>query len=300
MEFLSGFMIYARNFYCNKNGETEKQFNEKMKDIKSSNDALKKYPELMKSYIDNVSYLTGKPNKIIESSKNELIRTAIRQGNEENIKKFIPEYHEGHELKSIVEGFKEINKKSNKAKRGPYKEKDKTEYYFITICPINKNASELIEIMSKILKRNEYFNICSYTYEQRGEENLTIGQGSHIHILSKKLVKKSVIIDQIYKSIHKLSNKESIDVKIIPESDRNKVELYMQGHKSPDKIKKVTNNIIWRKNNEIEQDIYCIDKKTVLKEFTYKQEKKECEIFYIGDETYIQVVINGEKKLVKI
>lgn len=309
-DVLIKYIEYLRNHYISK-GE-EKEFKARIKGRKTYDEINRAFPEsLREAFIKDISTKSNEDNKslkntnsIILQSKNELIRTCIKRGNEDKIKKLIPDYDDNYELKYIVNIFKDINKNknnfANKIKRGPYKQKQIIEYFFITLCPFNNNIKDLINIMDILLKRNNYFGFCSYVFEQRGDNIDNIGEGGHIHILCNKNIKKSVFIYQLFKSIHKFCNNESIDIKIIPECDRNTVELYMQGHKTPSKMDKVRLDIIWRNNNNIKDNIFCIDNKTILKPLIFKQEKTECELFFIGDYKYIQVVINGETKLLKI
>lgn len=298
------FIKFALNYY-GEDKQSLKQLNKMVDGKKDINEIIKQFPGGFTKFSENITKklkdkhnVKNKPNKIIDASKTELIRTCIRQGNEEKIKKLVPDYDDNEELKNIVSDFKEINKKSNVVKRGPYNKVGKVEYFFITLCPFNNSIQDLINIMDRLMKRNHYFNICSYVFEQRGDKVDNMGDGGHIHILCNKLIEKSTMIKQIFKSIHKFCNKESIDIKIVPESDRNKVELYMQGHKTPDKMAKVRIDILWRNNNNVD-NIFCIDGKTILRPLEFKHEKGEHEIFYIGDKKYIQFIFNGEKKLLE-
>lgn len=303
------YVKFLKNHYTAKKQKTK--FENKMKGKTTmgavinefSNDLFVKFSTDLTSNIKKIKEPEKINNSLISQSKNELVRTCIRQGNEDKIKKLIPEYDDNDELKDIVNNFKDINKKNdgdNKIKRGPYKEKQKKEYFFITLCPFNNNIKDLINIMNRLLKRNHYFDFCSYVFEQRGDNNNNLGEGGHIHILCNKHIEKANMLKQLLSSIHKFCNKESIDVKIVPECDRNKVELYMQGHKTPDKMDKVRMDIIWRNNNNVKDNICCVDDKTILKPLIFKEVDSECKIFFIGDYKYIQVVIDGEKKLLKI
>lgn len=145
--------------------------------------------------------------------------------------------------------------------------------------------------------RNNYFDVCSYVYEQSGESNETLGHNNHIHMLTVKHVAKSKLIDQLFKSLSSVLSMNNIHVECVLDSERDKIENYMQGIKTPDKMNKVLYNDLWRKKYNI-PSIITVDNKTIIKQLDCKISKPDedynTNIVIINDKKYVRFKFNGK------
>lgn len=142
--------------------------------------------------------------------------------------------------------------------------------YFITINPKVDNV-DILHNLIKDLKFWKCLNHYYYVFEQRSED-LGTYRGIHCHIaIVNHSFQHSVLLRRFtekFKSICGAPYKNTINIKRKSKSHiQETIDDYMSGLKEPEKIKKVENDILFRKTYELE-DIYEVnttDKDSPLK-----------------------------------
>lgn len=181
---------------------------------------------------------------------------------------------------NIFEEWKESQDKV--IKRGKYTKTEKPKYLFITLSPKECEIEDLHTII-KNLRKKSWLELHSYTFEQRSETMDDMGLGKHIHMIIKNVLKaKSKIIQEFHNCIHKLCDKEKIDIKTLDEESKENAEKYMQGLKIGEKYRSTLINAEWRKQNAL-KTIYIINKETKIIDMDVKKEEKK----------YYEEVIDG-------
>jgi hypothetical protein len=137
------------------------------------------------------------------------------------------------------------------------------EWIFITINP--KPDIKLEDFINKIksLTKWKIFQKGYYVFEQRGENDASIGDGFHAHIMlenySIEWKRLHTRLETTFTNYCSKPYKNTINIqRKSPEHGRETLEEYMKGIKEEEKDLKCKYDIIWRKNNSI-KDIYFWD-----------------------------------------
>lgn len=256
-------------------------------EIKNKNEELKRNIEELKRLIE---YKKRPEIRELEKriSKEEILR------NQEDTRNYntVEEYKEG--LRKRAE-----NMKITKIKRGKYKKHKDIKYIFITINPMECTVNDIYDIIKK-LEKMKNLKIESYVFEQRGETMDDMGIGKHIHILAKKECAISEFKRRIMSALKKTKLiKDENKINIINVTDKEGIEHYMQGKKSPEKFKKMKITRRWR---EI-YGMHHIYHKTAISEYQWcdiEIKKIEAEKVTRGEDIYIVVEINNKKVSIKL
>lgn len=237
----------------------------------------------------------------------DLLGKKIKQAELKKIldKNYIPKDDiEKKVYKAYSEEIKAIRLLNNSSETKNFTKK-KPCHLFITINP-NECTVEDIKIIIDIIFKIKYITVCSYVIEQRGFNDETKGNGKHIHMIVdydsiykhlKDHKPPSYIAKNIYTKIKQyISGYNKIKItKIFNIKGKEEVEKYMQGYKKDDKLEKVKINKIWRKENNI-KEYYIINGDFKI----IKDNREKIEHCYLIDGKYLEVIIDGQKKIIEL
>lgn len=142
------------------------------------------------------------------------------------------------------------------------------EWIFITIRPDPKKNVTIEDFKRKIISITKWitFKKGYYIFEQSGENEHTMGDGIHCHlILIKYTIERKRLInrlEQTFKNICSPPFEHTINVRRKkPTHGQETLDNYMMGLKQEDKLLKVEMDIKWRQIRGID-DIYFFDTTT--------------------------------------
>lgn len=136
-------------------------------------------------------------------------------------------------------------------------------WLLLTLRPKDETLERLTELTNKVVAKKWLQDKCFWVFEQKGETVETMGDGMHVHILTKlegmvhgkrKKTKKQCLDEVIAtcKAFNFNIEDNCIDAKVGPKRDLPKVVNYLTGEKSSDKKHKAQEiDVLWREKNGI-------------------------------------------------
>lgn len=127
-----------------------------------------------------------------------------------------------------------------------FEKEEKCVRRFITISLSDQKieSKKQIEEYNTILRKIKWIEEAEWVYEQRGETELDIGKGPHVHILCKAKKIPAHIIRELSQKYG--VQKNFVNVKTV--RNIKGIQKYMNGEKSNEKLKKVDYDKVWREN----------------------------------------------------
>lgn len=212
-----------------------------IKKFKSAEDAQ---DHMKKNHSDNLPY-----NEVLPSVKRQLAKRNILRGS----------FKTG--VKAVDDAVLPENNQNKKRRQ-----RLEPICNFVTINPPECDVYTIKKIID-VMTKSYFLNIICYVFEQRGDSNVNVGCGKHIHMIVDNCEYPSILSRSIFgfltnkcKKYSFLETSKSIFVEHIYDMQQfNKVVDYMKGNKPHIKLSTVKMNTHWRLKNNL-MDFYNMDK----------------------------------------